>query len=169
MSRGRRAAIICGHTLGMANLMLLTFGDPTTLAVSLAAVVLAPFTLGSVLSLTALFACASIGFTLADRRERTELLVCVIGGLQPPIEGEKYREAMLAEIRAAPSHLVQAIRMNLIQTAPRIILGAWVHFPTGLRKRARTQRGVRAERPRAPQIATQRPERAARPAAIPHR
>jgi|AntDryMetagUQ889_1029465.scaffolds.fasta_scaffold04951_4 hypothetical protein len=148
MRRGRRArtraAKICGHALGVGNLVLLVFGEPTTLALGLV-VVLAPFTLASALKLTAFLACSSVSFALGDRRERAELLVCAIGGLQPPSEGEKYREAMLAEIRAAPSHLVRAIGANLIQTAPRTILASWAYLPRRLRKRA--QRVLRAERP----------------------
>ena len=149
MRSGRRArtAKICGHALGVGNLMLLVFGEPTTPLAFVAVVVLAPFTLASGLGLTVLLACSSVSFALGERRERAELLVGVIGGLQPPSEGEKYREAMLAEIRAAPSHLVRAIGINLVQTAPRTILAAWAHFPRGLRKWARPQRVFWAERP----------------------
>ncbi len=121
--RGRAAKRICCHALGVGNVMLLVFGDSTT-TLSLA-VVLAPFTIASALILAALLACWVLCFALGDSRERAELLVGVIGGLQPSSEGEKYREAMLAEIRAAPSRLVQAIGINLVQTAPRTILAAW--------------------------------------------
>ena len=138
--RGRAAKRTCFHALGLGNVMLLVFGDLTTAPVLGLAVVLAPFTIASALSLAALLACGVLYFALGDRRERAELLVGVIGGLQPPSEGEKYREAMLAEIRAAPFHLVRAIGTNLVQTAPRTILAAWTHFPRSLRKRTRPQR-----------------------------
>ena len=138
--RGRAAKRTCFHALGLGNVMLLVFGDPTTAPVLGLAVVLAPFTIASALSLAALLACGVLYFALGDRRERAELLVSVIGGLQPPSKGEKYQEAMLAEIGAAPAHLVRAIGVNLVQTAPRTILAAWVHFPRSLRKRARSQR-----------------------------
>ena len=138
--RGRAAKRICFHALGVGNVMLLVFGDPTTAPVLGLTVVLAPFTIASALTLAALLACGALYFTLGERRERAELLVGVIGGLQPPSKGEKYREAMLAEIRAVPAHLVQAIGINLVQTAPRTILAAWVHFMRGPRKRARPQR-----------------------------
>lgn len=134
-----RAAKICVHAVGVGNFMLLAFGDPSTLALGLV-VVLAPFTLASALQLTTFLACGSVSVALGDRRERVELLVCAIGGLQPPGAGEEYREAMLAEIRAGPSHLVRAIGINLSQTAPRTILAAWIHFLTRLRRRAKSQR-----------------------------
>ena len=149
MRRGLRAkaAKFCAHALGVGNLMLLVFGEPTTLILALA-VVLAPFTLASALMLTAFLACSSVSIALGDRRERAELLVYVIGGLQPPSASEDYREAMLAEIRAAPPHLVRAIELNLIETAPRTILAAWVYSSGGLWKRNRSpQRSLQAERP----------------------
>lgn len=146
--RGREAwaARLSVHAVGVGNLILLVFGDPSTLALGLV-VVLAPFTLASALQLTSFLACGSVSVALGDRRERVELLVCAVGGLQPPSAGEEYREAMLAEIRAAPSHLVRAIGINLIQTAPRTIRAAWVHFLRRLRRRAKSQRARRAERP----------------------
>ena len=58
--------------------------------------------------------------------------MCAVGGLQPPRAGETYREAMLAEISAAPSHQVRAIRSNLVTTAPRTILAAWTQLPRPL-------------------------------------
>ena len=149
MRRGLRAKAVklCGHALGVGNLMMLVFGGSLALTLPLA-VVLAPFTLASALMLTVFLACGSVSVALGDRRERAELLVCVIGRLQPRSAGEEYREAMLAEIRAAPSHLVRAIEINLIETAPRTILAAWAYDPRGLWKRDRSpQRGLRAERP----------------------
>ncbi len=146
--RGRetRKAKTCVHAVGVGNLMLLIFGDPSTLALGLV-VVLAPFTLASALQLTAFLACSSVSVALGDRRERVELLVCAIGALQPPSEGEDYREAMLAEIRAAPFPLVRAIGINLVQTAPRTILAAWARFLRRLRRRVESRRALRAERP----------------------
>lgn len=146
--RGREAwaAKLSVHAVGVGNLILLVFGDPSTLALGLA-VVLAPFTLASTLQLTAFVACGSVSVALGDRRERVELLICAIGALQPPSAGEKYRESMLAEIRAASYPEVGAIGINLIQTAPRIILAAWIHFLRRLRRRAKSQRARRAERP----------------------
>lgn len=146
--RGREIgkAKICVHAVGVGNLMLLIFGDPTSLALGLV-VVLAPFTLALALQLTVFLACRSVSVALGDRRERVELLICAVGALQPPSEGEEYREAILAEIRAAPSSLVRAIGINLVQTAPRTILAAWAHFLRRLRRRARSPRALRAERP----------------------
>ncbi|MGH3565426.1 MAG: hypothetical protein ACRDRH_05235 [Pseudonocardia sp.] len=142
--RGRetRKVKTCVHAAGVGNLMLLIFGDPSTLALGLV-VVLAPFTLASALQLTAFLACSSVSVALGDRRERVELLVCAIGVLQPPSEGEKYQESMLAEIRAASSPEVLAIGVNLIQTAPRTILAAWVRFLRHLRRRVESQRALR--------------------------
>jgi hypothetical protein len=123
-----KVAKICGYAVGVGNLILLVLGGPTIVTLGLA-VVLAPFTLALALTLTAFLACNVVSLALGDCRERTELLVCAVGGLQPPHAGEKYREAMLAEVNAAPSHLVRAIRTNLAKTAPRTILAAWVRFP----------------------------------------
>ncbi len=148
MWRGRRAEVakICAHAVGVGNLVLLVLGEPTTLTLSLA-VALAPFTLASALKLTAFVACSMVGLALGDGRERAELLVCAIGGVQPPSEGEKYREAMLAEIRAARPHQVRAIGTNLMKTAPRTILGAWVHLSRLPRERARNAVGSSTDRP----------------------
>jgi hypothetical protein len=148
MWRGRRAEVakICAHAVGVGNLIMLIFGEPTTLTLSLA-VVLAPFMLASALKLTAFVACSMVSLALGDGRERAELLVCAIGGVQPPSEGEKYQEAMLAEIRAAPSHQVRAIGANLMKTAPRTLLRAWVHLLRPMRERARNTVGSSTERP----------------------
>jgi hypothetical protein len=129
MWRGQRMKVakICGYALGVANLIPLVLGGPTVWILGLA-VVLAPLTLALVLSLTAFLACGVVSLALGDSRERIELLVYAIGRLQPPSAGEKYREAMLAEVSAAPPHLVGAIRTNLAKTAPRTILAAWVHL-----------------------------------------
>jgi hypothetical protein len=142
MWRGRRAeaAKICAHAVGVGNLILLVLGEPTTLTLSLA-VALTPFTLATALKLTTFVTCNMVSLALGDGRERAELLVCAIGGVQPPSEGEKYREAMLAEIRAAPSHQLRAIGANLMKTAPKTILGAWVRLPRPLRERARNAVG----------------------------
>jgi len=144
----RRAGVAkaCAHTVGVGNLILLILGEPTTLTLSLA-VVLAPFTLAMALKLTTFVACSMVSLALGDRQERAELLVCAIGGVQPPSEGEKYREAMLAEIRAAPSHQVRTIGANLMKTAPRTVWGAWVRTPRPLRERARNAVGSSTERP----------------------
>jgi hypothetical protein len=133
MRRGRwvKVAKICGYVLGLGNIIVLLCGGPTIVTLGLA-VVLAPFTLALVLRLTAFLACNFVSLALGDCRERAELLVCAVGGLQPPSAGERYREAMLAEISAAPSHLVGAIRTNLMATAPRTILAAWVYLPRSL-------------------------------------
>jgi len=130
MWRGRwvQVAKICGYAVGVGNVILLVLGGPTIWILGLA-VVLAPFTLALALKLTAFLACNLVSLALGDCRERTELLVCAVGGLQPPCAGEKYREAMLAEVSAAPSHQVRAIRTNLVTTAPRTILAAWGHLP----------------------------------------
>jgi hypothetical protein len=127
-----KTAKICGYALGAGNLIVLALSGPTILTLGLA-VVLAPFTLALALTLTAFLACSVVSLALGDCRERAELLVCAVGGLQPPSAGERYREAMLAEVSAAPSHLVGAIRTNLVTTAPRTILAAWVHLPKPLR------------------------------------
>lgn len=126
--RGHWAAVatVCAYAVGVGNLILLSFGEPTTLTLGLA-VVLAPFTLALALKLTAFLACSLISLAVDDPRKRAELLVCAIGRLQPPSAGEKYREATLAEISAAPPDVVRAIRINLMKTAPRIILNAWVN------------------------------------------
>ncbi len=123
---------ICGYAVGIGNLVLLVFGGATIWTQGLA-VVLAPFTLALALKVTAFLACNLISLALGDCRERAELLVCAVAGLQPPRAGEKYREAMLAEVSAAPSHQVRAIRTNLVATAPRTILVAWAPLPRPLR------------------------------------
>jgi hypothetical protein len=134
MRRGRWATVakICGYALGVGNLILFVLGGSTILTLGLA-VVLAPFTLAVALKLTAFLACSFVSLAIGDHRERAELLVCAVGTLQPPNAGEKYREAMLAEISAAPAYQVRAIRTNLVKTAPRTILAAWAHLPRPLR------------------------------------
>ncbi len=130
MGRGRWATVatICGDSLGVANLILLA--HPASAKVTLGlAVVLAPFTLALALRPTAFLACHVVSLVLSSRRDRVELLICAIGGLQPPLKGEKYREAILAELRAAPSHQVAAIRTDLMKNAPRTIVAAWAHVP----------------------------------------
>ncbi|MGH3776443.1 MAG: hypothetical protein ACRDRR_12040 [Pseudonocardiaceae bacterium] len=144
--RWAKVAKICGYALGVGNPALLVLGEPTALTLGLA-VVLAPFTLALVLQLTAFLACNFVSLALGDPRERAELLVCAVSGLQPPSAGEEYREAMLAEISAAPPHQVRAIRINLMHTAARTILAAWAHVPRRLWKRARPQKVFRAQRP----------------------
>lgn len=137
MRRGRWAKVaqICGYALGVGNIILLVFGWPTILALGFA-VVLAPFTLALALRLTAALACGLVSFALGDHRERAELLVCAVGGLQPPSAGENYREAMLAmlaDVSDASSQQARAIRTNLVKTAPQTIFAAWVHLPRSLR------------------------------------
>ncbi|HZA17174.1 MAG TPA: hypothetical protein VE645_09850 [Pseudonocardiaceae bacterium] len=150
MRRGWRAeaAKTGGYALGVGNLALLVAAEPTTVTLSLA-VVLAPFTLALALKLTAFLACSLVSLALGDPRERAELLVCAVGALQPPSAGERYREAMLAEISAAPSNQVGAIRVDLMKTAARTILAAWARFSRRLWKRARPQKAFRAQRPNA--------------------
>lgn len=126
-----KVAKICGYAVGVGNLIMLVIGGPAILTLGLA-VVLAPFTLELALKLTAFLACNLVSLALGDCRERTELLVCAVGGLQPPRAGETYREAMLAEVSDAPYHQVRAIRTNLVATAPRTILAAWAHLPRPL-------------------------------------
>jgi hypothetical protein len=135
MWRGRwlKVAKICGYAVGVGNLILLVLGGPSILPLGLV-VVLAPFTLALALKLTAFLACNLVSLALGDCRERTELLVCAVGGLQPPRAGETYREAMLAEVSDAPPHQVRAIRNNLVTTAPRTILAAWAQLPRPLRR-----------------------------------
>ncbi len=122
-----------GHVVGVGNLILLIFGEPTTLTLGLA-LVLAPLTLTFALKLTAFLACSFVSFALGDRQERAELLVCAIGAVQPPSSGEQYQEAMLAEIRFAPPDQVHAIARNLFVTALRTILAAWLRIPRRLRR-----------------------------------
>lgn len=150
MRRGWRAELAktCSYALGVGNLALLVLAEPTPVTLGLA-VVLAPFTLALSLKLTALLACSFVSLALGDPRERAELLVCAVGGLQPPSAGDKYQEAMLAEISVAPSDQLRAIRINLIKTAPRTVLGAWAQFSRRLWRRARPQRVFRAQRPTA--------------------
>ncbi len=123
-----KVAKVCGYAVGIGNFILLVLGGVTMWTLGLA-VVLAPFTLALALKLTAFLACNVVSLALGDCRERAELLVCAVSGLQPPRASETYREAMLAEVSAAPSHQVRAIRTNLVTTAPRTILAAWVHLP----------------------------------------
>jgi hypothetical protein len=147
MWRGRwvEVAKICAYVLGVGNVVLLVLGEPTTLILGVE-VVLAPFTLAVALKLTVFLACSAVSLVLGDRRERVELLVCAIGVLQPPSAGKGYREAMIAEIRAARSHQVRAIGTNLVATAPKTILEAWVRIFRPLRKRARNAVGPSTER-----------------------
>lgn len=130
--RWMKVAKICGYAVGVGNLILLVLGGLTIWTLGLA-VVLAPFTLALALKVTAFLACNLVSLALGDCRERTELLVCAVGALQPPRASEKYREAMLAEVSAAPSYQVRAIRTNLVTTAPRTILAAWAPLPRPLR------------------------------------
>jgi hypothetical protein len=136
--RDQRAKVAksCGHILGVSNLILLVFGGPTTVTLGVL-VTLAPFTLVLALELTAFLACSFVSLALGDHRERAELLVCAIGAMQPPSAGEKYREAMLAEIRdELADEIIWALAANLLITAPRIILVAWVRIPRPFWKRA---------------------------------
>jgi hypothetical protein len=150
MWRSWRAELVkaCCYTLGVGNLALLVFAAPTTVTLGLA-VALAPFTLALSLQLTAFLACSFVSLALGNPRERAELLVCVVGGLQPPSAGDKYREAMLAEISVAPTDQVRSIRINLMHTAPRTVLVAWAQFSRRLWRRARPRRALRAQRPTA--------------------
>lgn len=135
----------CGYALGVGNVALLIFAEPTTVTLGLA-VVLAPFTLAFALQLTVFVACNFVSLALGDPRERAELLICAAGGLMPPSAGERYREAMLAEISAALPDQVGAIRANLMRTAARTVLAAWAQFSRRLWKRARSQKVFRARR-----------------------
>lgn len=134
MRCGRWATAVktCCYALGVGNIILWVLGGSTVLTLGLA-IVLAPFTLAVALKLTAFLACSFVSLALGDCRERAEVLVCVVGGLQPPGAGEKYKEAMLAEISAAPCHQVEAIRTNLAKTAPTTILSAWSYLPRPFR------------------------------------
>jgi hypothetical protein len=123
--QGAKVAKSCGHILGVASLILLVFGEPTTVTLGVT-VVLAPFTLTMALTMTISLACNVVSFALGDPRERAELLVCAIGAVQPPSAGEKYREAMLADIRDdLADGRILAIAANLVVTAPRTIVAAW--------------------------------------------
>ncbi len=146
MRRGQWGELpkVGGYALGVCNLGMLVFAEPTTVSLGLA-VVLAPFTLALALHLTAFLACNVVSLALGDRRERAELLVCAVAALQPPSVGEKYQEAMLAEISAVPSHLVPAMRINLLKTATRTVLAAWTQSARRLRKRVRAQKIFPAE------------------------
>jgi hypothetical protein len=138
MERDRRAKVAksCSRILGVSNLILLVFGGPTTVALGVM-IVLVPFTLALALELTAFLACSFVSLALGDRRERAELLVCAIGAVQPSSAGDKYREAMLAEIRDdLADEIIRAVAANLLITAPRTILAAWVRIPRPLWKRA---------------------------------
>lgn len=130
--RWAMAAKTCCYALGVGNVVLLTLGGSTILTLGLA-IMLAPFTLAVALQLTAFLACSFVSLALGDGRERTELLVCAVSGLQPPGAGERYKEAMLAEISTAPPHQVEAIRTDLAKTAPTTILAAWVYLPRPFR------------------------------------
>jgi hypothetical protein len=125
-----KAAKFCGYFLGAGNLIFLVFGQPTIVGLGVE-IALAPFTLALVLGLTSFLACNLLSFVLGDGRERAELLVHAIGALQPPNDSEKYREAMFGEIRAAPSHLIKSLRINLVVTSPRTILIAWRYLLSG--------------------------------------
>ncbi|MGH3854062.1 MAG: hypothetical protein ACRDR6_11305 [Pseudonocardiaceae bacterium] len=129
MWRGRwaHAAKICAYAVGGGNLILLVLGGPTMLTLSLA-VALTPVTLAMTLQLTAFLACGVLSLAVSGRRDRAELLACAIGAAQPPRAGEKYREAMIAEIRAAKPREARMIGTNLMTTAPRTILAAWVQL-----------------------------------------
>lgn len=148
MWRGWRGEVVkaLGYGLGVGNVGLLVFAEPTTATLGLA-VLLAPFTLALALKLTAFLACNFVSLVLGDPRERAEVLVCAVAGLQPPSAGERYQEAILAEINAAPSDQVSAIRINLMKTATHTILAAWAQFFRRIRKRVRPQRVFRAQRP----------------------
>lgn len=137
---------VCGYALGVGNLMLLIVGEPTTLTLILV-VILAPFTIIMALNLTTFLSCNIVCVALGDRRERAELLVCAIAGVQPPNAGEEYQETMLAVISAAQSHKVRAIRANLMRTAPGTILAAWVGLSRPLRKPVRNAVGSSTDRP----------------------
>jgi hypothetical protein len=137
--RDRRAKVAksCGHVLGVGNLILLIFGQPTTVTLSVT-VVLAPFTLAMALKLTVFLACSCVSLALGDCQDRAELLACAIGGAQPPGEGEQYREAMIAEIRDdLAAEKISAIVADLLINAPRTILRAWVRVLVSLWERAR--------------------------------
>ncbi|MGH3824723.1 MAG: hypothetical protein ACRDRA_18100 [Pseudonocardiaceae bacterium] len=138
MSQSHRAeiakVIICAA--GVSNVIILTLGAPTALTLSVA-VLLAPFTLATALQLTVFVACSVLSYALSDNRDRAELLVHALAVLLPRSAGENYLEAMSAEIRTAPSHQVRPIALNLISTAPRTILDAWVRLPRPLWRRWR--------------------------------
>ncbi len=150
MRRGWRVEIAkaCGYALGVGNLALLVLAEPTTLTLGMV-VVLAPFTLALALKLTAFLACIFVSLALGDPRERADLLVCAVGGLQPPKAGENYREAMLAEIGAAPADQVRAIRANLMRNAASTVLAAWAQLSRRFWKRVRPHKVFRAQRPAA--------------------
>ena len=141
MWRSRRAEVTkktkkFAYAMGVANLIILIFGASTALTLSVA-IVLAPFLLATGLQLTASIACGALSYALSDRRDRAELLARVIATMLPWRAGEQYQEAMIAEIRAAPPHLVRPIALNLVATAPRTILEVWVLLPMPLGKRRR--------------------------------
>lgn len=148
MRCGRWATVATSgcYALGVGNLILLVSVEPTTLTLILE-VSVAPFTLALALKLTAFLACSVVSLALGDRQERTELLVCALGGLQPPSAGERYREAILAEVGAAPPQQVRAIRTDLMKNAPRTILAAWVRLARPLRKPVRNAVVSSTERP----------------------
>jgi hypothetical protein len=148
MQRSWRAEVAkaVGYALGMGNIALLVLAEPTTLTLGLA-VALAPFTLALALKLTAFIACSFISLAVGNPRERAELLVSAVSAVQPPGLGEKYREAMLAEINAAPADQVHAIRIDLMKTAVSIVLAAWAQFFRRLYKRARPRKIFRPQHP----------------------
>lgn len=139
MWQGRRAkaAEICAYAVGVGVLITLVLAEPTALTLGLA-IVLAPFTLAMALQLTAFLAGGMLSFTLSDCRDRAELVACAIGAVQPPGEGEQYQETMVAMIRDPSASLkqVRAMRSNLLITAPRTILEAWMRV---LRARRRVR------------------------------
>jgi hypothetical protein len=139
MWHGRRAkaAKSCAHAVGVGNVIMLVLAKPGALILSLA-VVLAPFTLAMALRLTAALALGVLSLALIARRDRAELLVCAIGAMQPPSAGEEYRETMIADIRddELTDEILRKIPANLLKTAPRTILAAWVRIPRLLWKRA---------------------------------
>lgn len=148
LGRRMKGAKTCAYAMGLANLILLIFGEPTTL-VLLLAVALAPFTLAMALTLTAFLAGSMLSFAMGDRLERAELLACAISTLQPPSEGEEYREAMLAQIRdAGKSDQAWGIEytLDLLKNAPRTIFDAWARILKPFWGRARNVAGFSAER-----------------------
>lgn len=140
-NRRAKAAEICAHALGVGVLIMLVLAEPTAVTLSLA-VALAPFTLATVLRLTVFLACGVLSLVLGDCRDRAELVACAIGAVQPPGEGEQYRETMIAEIRYEPAdEKIPAITVDLLINAPRTIWGAWRRVLRPQGKRARRTQG----------------------------
>lgn len=140
MSQSHRAKI-CICAAGVGNVLLLAFGAPTALTLSVA-VFLAPLTLFMALQLTVFVACGVLSFALGDGRDRAELLVYVISAMFPGGgSGEKYSETMISEVRVAPPEQIWPIALNLTAAAPRTIFDAWVRLPRPLWGRWR--RGAR--------------------------